>query len=51
MGEIAEAMLDGTLCQYCGVYLENSHGPFPQSCPDCAEQEKEARKQQKKSRK
>ncbi len=22
MGEIAEAMINGELCQYCGVYLE-----------------------------
>ncbi len=35
MGEIAEMMLDGTLCQCCGVYLRDSLGDFPQSCPDC----------------
>lgn len=31
MGEIAEMMLDGTLCQYCGEYLGSDMG-FPQSC-------------------
>ena len=36
MGEIAEMMLDGTLCQFCGVAMV--HGPddhaagFPVSC-------------------
>lgn len=36
MGEIAEMMLDGTLCQYCGVAMV--HGPndeaagYPVSC-------------------
>lgn len=37
MGEMAEMMLDGTLCQYCGTYLEDSVGPSPQSCEDCTE--------------
>ena len=36
MGEVAEMMLDGTLCQYCGVYLDNEDpGGFPESCEDC----------------
>ena len=35
MGEIADMMLDGTLCEGCGVYLENSLGDFPQRCRDC----------------
>lgn len=39
MGEIAEMMLEGILCQYCGVYLdvEESCG-FPMSCSDCEEE-------------
>lgn len=35
MGEVADMILDGKLCQICGVYLEKSMGDFPQSCPDC----------------
>lgn len=31
MGEIAEAMLDGTLCQFCGEYIGSDNG-FPTSC-------------------
>ena len=38
MGELAEMMLDGTLCQYCGPALigpgEEPLG-FPQSCDGC----------------
>lgn len=32
MGEIADAMLDGTLCQYCGVWIDDDIGGFPRSC-------------------
>lgn len=37
MGEIAEMMEEGILCQVCGVYLEDSQGEFFQTCPACAE--------------
>ncbi|WP_176047869.1 hypothetical protein [Burkholderia sp. BCC1644] len=35
MGEIAEMMLDGTLCEGCGVYLEGDGEGFPRRCDDC----------------
>lgn len=39
MGEISEMMLDGTLCQSCGVCLLDGPGDepcgFPTYCPDC----------------
>lgn len=37
-GEIAEMMLDGTLCEACGCYMGDDHAPgFPQYCsPECA---------------
>lgn len=34
MGEIADMMLDGTLCEGCGVYIGDGDG-FPVRCPDC----------------
>ena len=34
MGEIAESMINGELCQYCGEYLGESVG-YPQSCDGC----------------
>ena len=36
MGEIAEMMLDGTLCEGCGVALGGSADGFPRQCSDCA---------------
>ena len=35
MGEIAEMMLDGTLCEGCGIYMGDSYG-YPRRCDDCA---------------
>ncbi len=36
MGEIAAMMLDGTLCEGCGAYLEGDAAGFPRRCDDCA---------------
>ena len=36
MGEIADMMLDGTLCSCCGVYLGTDNG-YPTRCPACGE--------------
>lgn len=36
MGEIAEMMLDGTLCECCGCYIGDGEG-YPRYCsPQCA---------------
>ena len=32
MGDIADMMLDGTLCEMCGVYLEGEADGFPRYC-------------------
>jgi hypothetical protein len=32
MGEIADAMLDGTLCEGCGSYIEGEGSGFPRYC-------------------
>lgn len=37
MGEIADMMLDGTLCEACGVYIEGDGEGFPRYCSEaCA---------------
>lgn len=37
MGEIANMMLEGTLCAGCGEYLEQGWGDgFPRYCAGCA---------------
>jgi len=38
MGDIADMMLDGTLCQGCGEYLDRIGG-FPQFCVSCQAQQ------------
>jgi hypothetical protein len=36
MGEIAEMVLDGTICERCGVWLHNGEGNgFPGICKYC----------------
>lgn len=38
MSDIAEMMLDGTLCECCGVYIEEGEAEgFPRRCDDCGE--------------
>ena len=37
MGEIADMMLEGILCQQCGVYMEGDAG-FPRTCASCRRQ-------------
>lgn len=39
MGEYAEMMIDGTCCQYCGVYIGSDAG-YPQSCHVCKQEER-----------
>lgn len=36
MGDIAEMIVDGDLCQECGVFIEDEPSPgHPRSCADC----------------
>lgn len=38
MGEIAEWIMEGGACQYCGEMLGNGAGPgYPQTCAYCAQ--------------
>ncbi len=38
MGEIAEMMLDGTMCQWCGEFIDDPMG-FPTVCAGCQQGE------------
>lgn len=44
MGEIADMMLDGTLCERCGEYLGEAVG-FPVICAACQRDEREGRQE------
>lgn len=35
MGEMADDMIDGSSCSWCGVYFVQEHG-FPVVCRGCA---------------
>jgi hypothetical protein len=41
MGEIAEMMLDGTLCQTCGGVIDGTTPGYPRYCEDCAKDQVE----------
>lgn len=41
MGEIVEMMLDGTLCEACGVFLDGETPGYPRYCEDCETEQKE----------
>ena len=36
MGDIADMMLDGTLCSGCGVYMHGKPDGIPRECKECA---------------
>ncbi len=38
MGDITEMMLDGTLCEGCGVALDGAGEGFPRRCRDCRDE-------------
>ena len=48
MGDIADMMLDGTMCQWCGEWLHDGEdGPgYPGLCASCAREERRTRNEQ-----
>lgn len=40
MGEIADMMLDGTLCEGCGELLDGEEPGHPRKCAFCVSEEK-----------
>lgn len=39
MGQITEMILEGILCQCCGVYMDCDEAPgYPVTCEDCEEE-------------
>lgn len=46
MGDMAEMMIDGTMCSVCGVYI-GSDNDFPTMCDDC---EKDSRQENRKAK-
>lgn len=40
MGDIADMMLDGTLCSQCGEFIDKEDYGSPQRCASCAREER-----------
>lgn len=45
MGEVTDSILEGEICQNCGVwmddFIEDGYGAgYPQTCADCQEDQK-----------
>jgi hypothetical protein len=38
MGEIAEMIIEGILCEQCGVLVDGNISGYPRKCDDCSEQ-------------
>jgi len=47
MGDVADMMLDGTLCQGCGEYLGDGEG-CPMFCESCSKDDEEYKKEKTK---
>jgi hypothetical protein len=37
MGDIAEMMIEGYLCECCGVVIDGEEPGYPRQCSDCQE--------------
>jgi tRNA(Ile2) C34 agmatinyltransferase TiaS len=44
MGDIADMMLDGDLCEGCGVYMGSAGQGFSRRCASCSREHKAANK-------
>lgn len=35
MGDVVDSIMEGVLCQECGVYIDDNDQGFPRSCSGC----------------
>lgn len=50
MGDTADLMIEGVLCECCGEYIGDAVG-YPRKCSDCAAEEQEEEKTKPKKEK
>lgn len=43
MGETTEMILEGILCESCGVFIDDANPGYPRRCEDCEEYNNEKR--------
>jgi len=41
MGQIAEDIIDGSICQYCLCWLGDGSPGFPRTCDECQAEEQD----------
>lgn len=41
MGDMTEMILDGLLCESCGVYIDGEAPGYPRLCEDCEAENEE----------
>ena len=41
MGDIAELVVEGVLCQSCGGFIDGDYTGYPRDCESCADEEGE----------
>lgn len=51
MGEIADSMVNGFLCEMCGVYLDGEEPGHPRQCEDCDDDKPKPKKKKKRKKK
>jgi len=49
MGDIADSIIDGVLCEWCGEYIGNAVG-YPRKCSSCKSEEKARNKKRSKGK-
>ena len=50
MGEIAEAMINGEMCEMCGVYLKENNMGIPMYCSESCAANRDVPKEERKYR-
>ena len=51
MGDIADMMLDGTLCEVCGEFIDDDEGGYPRRCAACSQEEPPEKKKKNNKKK
>jgi hypothetical protein len=47
MGEIADMVIEGILCEGCGVYMDDEYYDAPRKCSDCQPTKSKKKKNKK----
>ena len=50
MGDVADMMMDGTLCEGCGEFIDDDPPGYPRKCRDCKKDDKKDKPKPKRSR-